>query len=75
MSKGGNCVRCSTFVESYRRTCPYCGTVYLPVGIAFEYRVPYNSPDKIPGIIEAASKGRMTPNKARRLLGLEEIHK
>lgn len=75
MGKGGNCVRCNTFVESNRKKCPYCGTVYLPVGIAFEYRVPYDSADKIPGIIEAASKGRMTPNKARRLLGLEEIHK
>lgn len=77
-----NCVNCGAPIDLNEKACPYCGTLYHPTRMTsdrfdmdFNYRLAYVSMGGNVKILEAASRGRLTPNQTRRMLGLEEIYK
>ena len=77
-----NCVNCGAPIDLNEKACPYCGTLYYPARVTSDrfdmdlnYRLAYVSMGGNVKILEAVSRGCLTPNQARRMLGLEEIYK
>ena len=65
-----NCVNCGAPIDLNESKCPYCGTMH---------RMVVSDPDqtdihtRYKTVLALLTNSRITPNEARRMLGLKEI--